>query len=118
MTQNDSARTARPGATAIGLRWPGGRNVAVVLNVAYEAWSEGAVSGVGPMGNPLPGGVFDSNADSYGRYGANAGVQRLLRKLDGFNVAADFFVSGILAERDPRQVKAIAEAGHGIVGHG
>jgi peptidoglycan/xylan/chitin deacetylase (PgdA/CDA1 family) len=118
MTQNDPARAARPGATATGLRWPGGRNVAVVLNVAYEAWSEGSVSGVGPMGNPLPGGVFDSNADSYGRYGANAGVQRLLRKLDPFNVAADFFVSGILAERDPEQVKAIAEAGHGIVGHG
>ena len=118
MTQNDRARAARPGTTATGLRWPGGRNVAVVLNVAYEAWSDGGVSGVGPMGNPLPSGVFDSNADSYGRYGANAGVQRLLRTLDRSNVAADFFISGILAERDPGQVKAIAEAGHGVVGHG
>ena len=26
-----------------GLRWPGGRHVAVVLNVAYEVWSQGQV---------------------------------------------------------------------------
>jgi hypothetical protein len=35
------------------MRWPGGCNVAVVFNVAYEVWSEGNVSAVGPMGNPL-----------------------------------------------------------------
>src|SRR5258708_4798192 len=57
-----------------GLRWPGGRHVAVVLNVAYEVWSQGQVSGVGPMGNPLPAGIFDTNADSYGRYGAVDGI--------------------------------------------
>ena len=65
-----------------GLRWPGGRHVAVVLNVAYEVWSQGQVSGVGPMGNPLPAGIFDTNADSYGRYGATDGIRRLMRKLE------------------------------------
>ncbi|MFD1379972.1 hypothetical protein [Fodinicurvata halophila] len=34
------------------LLWPGQRNVAVVFNIAYEAWSPGQSSGVGPMGNP------------------------------------------------------------------
>jgi len=100
------------------MRWPGGRNVAVVFDVAYEVWSDGNVSGVGPMGNPLPGGVFDPNADSYGRYGANAGIRRLMRVLDKAGVSANIFTSGALAERDPAQVKAVAEAGHEIVAHG
>lgn len=98
--------------------WPGGRNVAVVFNVAYETWSDGNVSGVGPMGNPLPAGVFDVNADSYGNYGANCGIQRLLRVLGRTKVAANIYVSGRLAERSPDQVKRVAEAGHEIVGHG
>jgi peptidoglycan/xylan/chitin deacetylase (PgdA/CDA1 family) len=102
-----------------GLRWPDGRNVAVVFNVAYEVWSEGNVSGVGPMGNPLPAGVFDPNADSYGRYGARAGIQRLMRVLEkAGGIKANIFTSGALAEQDPVQVKAVADAGHEIVAHG
>ena len=63
---------------ASGMRWPGDRHVAVVFNVAFEAWTEKGASAIGPMGNPLRAGVFDSNADSYGRYGANAGIRRLM----------------------------------------
>lgn len=100
------------------LRWPGGRNVAVVFNIAYEVWSEGAASGIGPMGNPLPGGKFDPNADSYGRYGATTGIRRLMRVLAEAGVGANIFTSGVLAERDPEQVKAVAAAGHEIVSHG
>ena len=104
--------------TLPGLRWPGGRHVAVVLNVACEVWSQGQVSGVGPMGNPLPPGIFDTNADSYGRYGAVDGIRRLMRKLEQAHATADIFTSGALAERKSQLVKAIADAGHGIVGHG
>ena len=49
------ARVTRLGAD---FRWPGRRLVAVVLNVAYEAWSDSKSPGLGPMGNPLPAGVF------------------------------------------------------------
>lgn len=100
------------------MRWPGGRNVAVVMNIAYEMWTDDSASGVGPMGNPLPAGIRDPNAVSYGKYGANAGIQRLLRGLDKAGAKANIFTSGLLAERDPAQVKAIAEAGHEIVAHG
>jgi peptidoglycan/xylan/chitin deacetylase (PgdA/CDA1 family) len=100
------------------LRWPAGRHVAVVFNVAYEAWSEGATPGVGPMGNPLPSGVFDHNADSYGRYGAASGIRRLMRILAETEISANVFTSGILAVQDPAQVQVIAAAGHEIVGHG
>ena len=100
------------------MRWPTGKSVAVVFNVAYETWQEGHVSGVGPMGNPLRQGLFDTNADSYGRYGANGGIQRLMRLLDRHGVAADVFLSGALAERYLDQVRDMAARGHGIVGHG
>lgn len=101
-----------------GMRWPGDRHVAVVFNVAYEVWSEGAVSAIGPMGNPMASSIFDVNADTYGRYGANAGIPRLIGILGRAGISANVFTSGALAERDPDQVRAVAAAGHEIVSHG
>jgi peptidoglycan/xylan/chitin deacetylase (PgdA/CDA1 family) len=108
------ARVIRLGAD---FRWPGGRLVAVVFNVAYEAWSDGKSPGLGPMGNPLPAGVFDTNALSWGHYGSARGIERLLKALDRVKLKASVMVSGVLAERAPATVKAIAAAGHEIVAH-
>src|SRR4051794_11415745 len=99
------------------MRWPGGRHVAVVFGVAYEAWSDGKTPGISPMGNPLPPGAFDSNALSWGRYGTEDGIERLLRILDRTRQKASIMVSGILAERAPHHVKAIANAGHELIAH-
>ena len=99
-------------------RWPGGRSVAVVFNVAFEGWSDDRSPGIGPMGNPLPSGVFDTNAVSWVQYGAARGATRLLRVLDRVGVCASWMVSGVLAERVPETVRAIADAGHEIVAHG
>jgi peptidoglycan/xylan/chitin deacetylase (PgdA/CDA1 family) len=98
-------------------RWPGGRHIAVIVNIAYEAWSDGKAPGIGPMGNPLPSGAFDTNALSWGNFGRNQGLDRLLRILDRNKVAASVMVSGILAERAPDNVRAIANAGHEIIAH-
>lgn len=100
-----------------GLTWPDGRRIAVVFNVAYEVWSEGARSGVGPMGNILAPEVFDPNAESYGRYNATAGSRRLLGILERHGLPASVLLSGKIAVDDPGAVKAIAAAGHDIVGH-
>lgn len=97
--------------------WPGGRKVAVVVNVAYEAWSDGKAPGIGPMGNPLPAGAFDTNARSWGNYAAYQGIDRVLRILERTKVRGSVMVSGILAERLPQNVRAIADAGHEIIGH-
>jgi peptidoglycan/xylan/chitin deacetylase (PgdA/CDA1 family) len=109
------------GAGAIRLdrdfRWPGARHVAVVFNVAYEGWSDGVAPGVGPMGNPLPAGTFDTNALSWGSSGATRGIERLLRVLDRTQTTASVMVSGIFAERTPATVRAIASAGHEVVAH-
>jgi peptidoglycan/xylan/chitin deacetylase (PgdA/CDA1 family) len=115
--QDPVARDARVLRLGSDFRWPGRRRVAVVFNVAYEAWSEGKASGLGPMGNPLPAKAFDTNALSWGHYGPVRGMARLLRALDRVKLRASVMVSGVLAERAPASVKAIAEAGHEIVAH-
>jgi hypothetical protein len=69
------------------------------------------------MGNPLPGGTFDTNVLSWGHYGAVRGIDRLLRTLDRVKLRGSVMVSGVLAERAPDSVKAIAAAGHEIVAH-
>ena len=100
------------------LCWPGDRRIAVVFNVAYEMWSEGASSGVGPMGNLLGGGIFDPNADSYGRYNAAVGSRRLLDILERHDISASVLTSGRIAELYPDELRKIAAAGHDIVAHG
>jgi peptidoglycan/xylan/chitin deacetylase (PgdA/CDA1 family) len=97
--------------------WPGGRHVAVVFNVAYEAWSDGVAPGIGPMGNPLPPRVVDTNAMSWGHYGSTRGIQRLLEILRRTGTRASIMVSGVLATRTPDVLAAMADAGHEIVGH-
>jgi peptidoglycan/xylan/chitin deacetylase (PgdA/CDA1 family) len=118
--QHGSDAVAR-GARVVRLdrtfRWPGRRHIAVVLNVAYEGWSDSKAPGIGPMGNPLPAGAFDTNALSWGSYGATRGIERLLRVLDRTRRSASVMVSGIFGERMPATVRAIAEAGHELVAH-
>lgn len=111
------ARGARVQRLDGGFRWPGGRHVAVVINVAYEAWSDGVAPGVGPMGNPLPPRVLDTNAMSWGHYGATRGIHRLLHILQRNGTRASIMTSGVLAIRTPDILAAMADAGHEIVAH-
>lgn len=69
------------------------------------------------MGNILKAGVLDTNAVSWGRYGAVRGIDRLLRVLDHQHVKASMFVNGVIAELYPEAVKRVADAGHCILAH-
>lgn len=79
------------------MRWPGDRRIAVVFNIAYEMWTPGTTSGVSPMGNMLGDGLFDPNADSYGRYNAVSGADRLLRMATRNGVPASVLTSAMVA---------------------
>ena len=57
-------------------RWPNGAQIALVFNIAYEAWSHGEAPGIGPMGNVLKPGFFDTNAHSWASYGPTRGIAR------------------------------------------
>lgn len=97
--------------------WPNNKRIAVVFNLAYEMWTPDSHSNVGPMGNLLPEGTYDPNADSYGRYNSQAGIPRLIRILDRYNVKGSLLTSGMVAEHHPKLVKRYAETGHEIVAH-
>jgi peptidoglycan/xylan/chitin deacetylase (PgdA/CDA1 family) len=98
-------------------QWPGSKNIAVTFMIAYEGWSEGKAPGIGPMGNPLPPGNLDTNALSWGEYGARRGIWRILKMLARADVRAGVMVCGVLAERFRDTVKAIADGGHEIIAH-
>lgn len=98
-------------------RWPGGRKLAVMIGVAYEAWSDGKAPGIGPMGNPLPAGFTDTNAIAWAEYGTQRGMDRLLRVLARHDMKATVMINGVLCERVPQLVRRVADAGHDIAAH-
>lgn len=100
-----------------GFRWPGGKRVAVIFNIAYEAWSDGQAPGIGPMGNVLKPGFFDTNAHSWASFGLVRGIHRLLDIAERHGVKTSVMVNGVICERDPATVRRLAELGHEIVNH-
>ena len=103
--------------TEVTWRWPRGKRVVVCFNVCVEGWSDGIAPGISPMGNPLPPGVLDSTAISWAAYGANDGVYRIIDALGSRKAKGTFLVNGVIAERQPEAVKAIAVAGHEVAAH-
>ncbi len=98
-------------------RWPGGKRVAVIFNIAYEAWSDGQAPGIGPMGNVLKPGFFDTNAHSWASFGIVRGMQRLLDIAEKHGVKTSVMVNGVICERDPAMVKKLAGLGHEVINH-
>ena len=98
-------------------RWPGGKRVAIIFNIAYEAWSDGQAPGIGPMGNVLKPGYFDTNAHSWASFGLVRGIHRLLDIAGKHGIRTSVMVNGVICERDPATVRRIAELGHEIVNH-
>jgi peptidoglycan/xylan/chitin deacetylase (PgdA/CDA1 family) len=109
-----STQFLRPGND---FRWPGGQRVGIIFNIAYEGWTPGQVPGIGPMGNPLKPGFFDSNAESWGRYGAVKGIWRALEIAARHGVKTSVMTNGVLAEFWPETVRAIHAGGHEVVAH-
>ena len=97
--------------------WPDGKRTAVVFNVCLEAWSDGKAPGISPMGNPLPAGVLDTMAISWGAYGVKRGIYRLLDGFRQHQIAASVMVNAVIAERSPETIKAVADAGHEVLSH-
>jgi peptidoglycan/xylan/chitin deacetylase (PgdA/CDA1 family) len=104
-------------SASLPAEWPKDRPLGVSVSVMLEGWTDDAAPGIGPMGNPLRAGVFDTQAKSWAEYGARTGAWRLLDVLEDTGAKAVFYVSGILAERHPDLVRAIAQAGHSVAAH-
>lgn len=98
-------------------QWPDNRKLAIVFNIAYEMWTPGKCSSVNPMGNILAEDQFDPNADSYGRYNVNSGCKRLFDIAQRHGLTTSVFTSGLVAEHHRDELRAVANAGHEIIGH-
>lgn len=96
--------------------WPENKKLAVFVNIAYEQWAPDAAPGVSPMGNPLPEGIPDTQARSWGRYG-RVGMQRLLEILEHHGIPATVMASGSFAEDTPDVLRRAVAQGHEICGH-
>jgi len=114
MSANEPGKMRRANSL---FRWPNGARIGIIFNIAYEAWSPGKAPPIGPMGNVLQAGFFDTNAHSWASYGAVRGIQRLLRIAAANSITTSVMVSGVLAERLADSVRAIADAGHELVAH-
>ena len=90
------------------MSWLGEKRAVAVLSFDVDAESPILAMGRRHAGNAM---VMTHQA-----YGPLVGVPRLLELLADYGLAATFFVPGLTAERYPRTVELIMEAGH-EVGH-
>jgi len=93
--------------------WPGKAKIAMSVNLALEAFRfKSQYSQESRPGRP------DYFSLSFAEYGGRAGVWRILDLLDEVNLKGSMSINGRAAELYPDAVRAVAEAGHEVVGHG
>lgn len=89
--------------------WPDGVQAAAIVTVNFNGES---VEQRAFPGQPLWG------RNSYGRYGAQTGVDRLLAAFERHDMRATFFIPAWDVERYPDVMERIVAAGHEVAGHG
>jgi peptidoglycan/xylan/chitin deacetylase (PgdA/CDA1 family) len=104
--------------------WPEGAHVALSVAVSYEEGSELSFA-AGDGCNPLPEFAFgldpsyrDLATESMYEYGSRAGIWRLARLLDEFDLKCTFLVCAVALEQNPEVGRYIREAGHEPCCHG
>lgn len=93
--------------------WPNKEKIAVSINLAFEAFVRHSQISLEKTSN-----AKDYFSLSYAEYGAKSGAWRLLDMLEGLGLAGSMSTNGLAAELYPNVVRAMAEAGNEIVGHG
>lgn len=93
--------------------WPDDARLALSVNLAFEDFLRASQVTLEKTSNKV-----DHFSLSYSDYGHKSGVWRILDLLDEFGIRASVSVNGLAAERHPHVVRALADAGHEINGHG
>ncbi|MEZ9448015.1 allantoinase PuuE [Vibrio splendidus] len=115
------------GANPLNPQWPGNARVAVSFVLNYEEGgercllhgddeSEAFLSEI-PSAQPIKGERHMSMESIY-EYGSRAGVWRVLRLFDEYEIPLTVFAVAMAIERHPEVAKAMVEAGHEICSHG
>jgi peptidoglycan/xylan/chitin deacetylase (PgdA/CDA1 family) len=95
-------------------QWPEGQKIAMSVGLALESFAYKSQF-ANKLASP---GKVNHYSLSYGDYGWKVGVWRILDVLDKYEIKGNMSVNGKAAEDHPGIVKAVAEAGHEINGHG
>jgi putative urate catabolism protein len=107
--------------------WPGGARIAVQIALNYEEGGESSVlhgddaaeAFLADMpGPPAVRGARHMGVEQVYDYGARAGVWRLLRLFDRYDIPVTVFGVAMAMERNPTVVEAFLEAGHEVASHG
>jgi len=102
------ARRVRAGRDLTPKQWPGGARVAVGLSFDFDNETPA-----------LRDGQTSPALMAQGEYGARAGLPRVLRLLDTYQIPATFFIPAMSAKLHPQSVREILERGrHEIALHG
>ncbi|NQZ33291.1 MAG: allantoinase PuuE [Oceanospirillaceae bacterium] len=115
------------GANPPDPQWPNKARIAVSFVLNYEeggercllhgdSESEAFLSEM-PGAQPLPN-ARNLSMESCYEYGSRAGVWRLLRLFDKYQIKLTVFAVAMAVERYPEVVQAMAQAGHEICSHG
>jgi peptidoglycan/xylan/chitin deacetylase (PgdA/CDA1 family) len=94
-------------------RWPHGEKIALSVALAFESFENHS-----QYKTDVPSGKKNHFSLSFGDYGWKSGAWRLMDTLDLYGVKANVSVNGKAAEDHPEVIRAFAEAGHEINGHG
>jgi peptidoglycan/xylan/chitin deacetylase (PgdA/CDA1 family) len=98
--------------------WPNEAQLVISVSMQFETGGqpEGAESPF--SGSPLPKGQPDLAAESWFRYGATEGMDRMMDVWKKHNIKVTSHIVGEAALRYPEIAKRMANEGHEIAGHG
>ena len=99
-------------------RWPNEAKAAATISVLLEVWGDGKWPSYFPRTTALKPGMHDLSASRWSSFGIKEGAYRLLAALERNKLRATFFMNAIVAEREPKLLKKVLDAGHVIAAHG
>jgi len=107
------------------VRWPGEARIALNFVINYEEGAEashelgdGRSDGLTEVPFALNPRYRDFGAESMFEYGSRAGIWRLARLFDGYDIPLTMYACAVALERNPEVCAWIRERGHEPCGHG
>lgn len=105
--------------------WPAGAKVAVNIVVNYEEGSEysrpagdNRNEGLGEITYSMGGEYRDLSVESTYEYGSRAGIWRLMRLFEEYDVSCTFYACAVALERNPEVAAYLRQSSHDFISHG
>ena len=107
------------------VRWPGGASLVVNIVVNYESGAEysmpdgdGRNDSWGEYSYQIGPDIRDLGTETHFEFGSRAGIWRLARLFDRYQVPVTIGACARALERNPAVAEWITEAGHDVLAHG